>query len=136
MKEFTLLTSESHSLKLTTAEFLSTSSRSMGTSLCTGHLTQVTFSLFTPAKTLGNADCNTTGSYCLMYLQQQIVDGSLHLQGEAVASVVLAQGELVINAEDGHSGDGCAGLRSLLVLLPSLQDFDLQLLQFCPENQT
>lgn len=28
------LTSESHSLKLTTAEFLSTSSRSIGTSLC------------------------------------------------------------------------------------------------------
>lgn len=28
------ITSESHSLKLTTAEFLSTSNRSMGTSLC------------------------------------------------------------------------------------------------------
>lgn len=71
-----------------------------------------------------------------MYLQQQIVDGSLHLQGQAVAGVVLAQGELVINAEDGHSRDGCARLRRLLVLLASLQDFDLQLLQFCPEIQT
>lgn len=37
-ERFERLTSELHSLKLTTAEFLSTSSRSMGTSLCMGNL--------------------------------------------------------------------------------------------------
>lgn len=69
-----------------------------------------------------------------MYLQQQVVDGSLHLQGEAVAGIVLAECKLVIDAEDGDSRDSRAWLRGLLVLLTSLQDFDLQLLQLCPES--
>lgn len=68
-------------------------------------------------------------------LQQQIVDGGLNLQGEAVAGVVLAEGELVVDAEDGHGGDGRAGLRGLLVLLSALQDFDLQLFQLRPERE-
>lgn len=65
-------------------------------------------------------------------LKQQIVDGSLHLQSEAVAGIVLAEGELVIDAKDRNSRDSCAGLGRLLVLLTALQDFDLQLLQLCP----
>lgn len=67
-----------------------------------------------------------------MYLQQQVVDGRLHLQREAVAGIVLAESELVIDAEDGDGRDGRAGLRGLLVLLTSLQDFDLKLLQLRP----
>ncbi|TNN47957.1 hypothetical protein EYF80_041850 [Liparis tanakae] len=55
--------------------------------------------------------------------------------GEAVAGVVLAEGELVVDAEDGHGGDGRAGLRGLLVLLSALQDFDLQLFQLRPEGE-
>lgn len=62
-------------------------------------------------------------------LEQQVVDGGLHLQREAVAGVVLAEGELVVDAEDGHRRDGRARLGALLVFLPTLKDFDLQLLQ-------
>lgn len=62
-------------------------------------------------------------------LEEQVVDGSLHLQSEAVAGVVLAEGKLVIDAEHGDSGHSCAGLGQLLVLFAALQDFDLQLLQ-------
>lgn len=62
-------------------------------------------------------------------LEQQVVDGSLHLQSETVAGVVLAEGELVIDAEHRDGGDSCAGLGRLLVLLAALQHFDLQLLQ-------
>ena len=72
---------------------------------------------------------------CREYLEQQVVDGGLHLQSQAVAGVVLAEGELVVDAEDGDSGDGRAGLRRLLVLLSSLQDFDLQLVQLGPDNE-
>lgn len=69
------------------------------------------------------------------YLEQQVVDGGLHLQREAVAGVVLAEGELVVDAEDGDGGDGRARLRGLLVLLATLQDFHLQLLQLRPERE-
>lgn len=70
-----------------------------------------------------------------MYLEQQVVDGCLHFQGEAVARIVLAEVELVIYAEDGHGRDGCTGLRGLLVLLAALHHFDLQLLQLCPGGE-
>lgn len=66
-----------------------------------------------------------------LYLKQQIIDGSLHLQSEAVACIILAKSELVIDAEDRHSRDGCARLGDLLVLLTALQDLELQLLQLC-----
>lgn len=69
-----------------------------------------------------------------VYLKQQIIDGSLDLQSEAVARIVLAESELVIDAEHGHSRDGCAGLSGLLVLLTSLQDFPLQLFQLRSER--
>lgn len=55
-----------------------------------------------------------------MYLEQQIVNGSLHLQGEAVAGIILAQSELVVDAEDGHGRDSRARLGGLLVLLTSV----------------
>ncbi len=74
----------------------------------------------------------TTGFYYCADLEQQIVNDCLHLQSEAVAGIILAEGELIIDAEDGHSRDSCAGLGGLLVLLTALQDFDLQLLQLCP----
>lgn len=69
-----------------------------------------------------------------VHLEQQVVDGSLDLQGETVAGIILAESELVIDAEDGDRRNSCARLSGLLVLLTSLQDFNLQLLQLCPER--
>lgn len=69
------------------------------------------------------------------YLQEQVVNGRLHFQSETVAGVILAEGELVINVEDGHGRDGRAGLTGLLVILTTLKDFNLQLLELCPRRQ-
>ena len=65
-------------------------------------------------------------------LQQQVVDGGLDLQRQAVAGVVLAEGEFVVDAEHGHGGHGRGGLRRLLVALAALQHLALQLLQLQP----
>lgn len=77
-----------------------------------------------------------TCSFECSHLQQQIVNGRLHLQCEAVTGIILAERELVINAEGRHGRHGSTGLRRLLVLLSSLQNFDLQLFQLCPKDQT
>lgn len=66
------------------------------------------------------------------HLKEQIVDGSLHFKSEAVAGIILTKGELVINAENGDPRESSAWLGCLLVLLTTLQDSDLQLLQLCP----
>lgn len=63
----------------------------------------------------------------MFHLQQQIVDGRLHFQGQAVAGVILTQGELVVDAEHGHGRDRRTRLRGLLVLLTALNDLHLQL---------
>lgn len=67
-------------------------------------------------------------------LHQDIIYSCLHLQDEAVAGIILVQCELVIHTEGRYWGNCSAGVRGLLVFLPFLKYFYLQLFQFIPRK--
>ena len=68
-----------------------------------------------------------------IYLEQDVVDGHLHLETQRVARVLPVQDELVVDVKLRYSRDGLTVLSSHLVGLSLSKHLLLQLLNLRPE---